>query len=65
MSKNRIFIGNVIFSNKWYRENWLFKKDNNNITFAPIFRRWLLQSRDRYNDYAVNSALWNSIKKKL
>lgn len=60
--KEDIFIGNVIFSNKWYSENWLFKNDCGNITFAPIFKRWIFQSGDRFNDYACNSKLFNSIK---
>ena len=60
--KEDILIGNVIFSNKWYSENWLFKNNCGNITFAPIFKRWIFQSGDRFNDYAYNSKLFNSIK---
>ncbi len=55
-------LGNVIFSNEFHMENWLFKKEGGKITFAPQFKRWLFQEGDRFNDYVGHAKLWNSIK---
>ncbi|WP_458455456.1 hypothetical protein [Methanobrevibacter sp.] len=62
MVSNNVFLGNIIFSNKFHMENWLFKKEEDKITFAPQFKRWLFQEGDRFNDYVGYSKLWNSIK---
>ncbi len=57
IENKNLFTGNVTFCNKWHCENWIFKMDNENLVFAPMFKRWIFQSGDRFNDYGGYSNL--------